>query len=683
MTLRYETSTIEPQPIHFMSAQQMQAEKGNELLFDIECYPNFFLLGFKSYQTGLVKFFEQSNEQDIDLQSLHWLVHSCTLIGFNLTGYDLPMLWAALAGKNCGQLYEISRKLTEKKKNQYGKRIKVKPWQVLKKFGIHNGRCNSIDIQTVAPALPQELSLKHYGARMHVDRLQELPVDFTEDLSYEQARAIRLYNVNDLDVTGWLRHSLTSDIELRKQMSETYSINLLSRSDAQIAERVMAAEIKQQTGIDIYTLISDAQERWAPGTKFKYKNPKYIQFYTPVLRELHNTIVNQEFGIMTTGKVGLVQKGFVLEKAKWSVRVGDTTYTVGIGGLHSTEKSQTFFSDQNYQIFDRDVASYYPAIILNQGLYPQHIGSAFLEVYESIVTRRLEAKREGDKATSESLKITINGGFGKLGSKWSVFYSPDLLIQVTITGQLSLLMLIEMLEWSDIPVVSENTDGVVIRCPQGRQDDYLQIVKDWERITGFKTEEKWYQSIHSRDVNNYIAIVDQKDPELLESISKGKKISDSDLIKAKGAYTNRLSFKNPAREMLMSNPTAEIVSEAVMLYLKTCKTDNIITVDETICKCKDITKFLFVKRVNGGAVHNGNYIGKVVRWYYQKGQHGDIRNYKPNAAGIRSVVGDSQGGLPLMDLPKKFPKDINYTKYIQRAKNVLEDLGYGPQLELF
>ena len=74
----------------------------------------------------------------------------------------------------------------------------------------------------------------------------------------------------------------------------------------------------------------------------------------------------------------------------------------------------------------------------------------------------------------------------------------------------------------------------------------------------------------------------------------------------------------------MSNPSAEIVSEAVMLYLKTCKTKSVITVDETIEKCKDIRKFLFVRRVNGGAVHNGVNIGKVVRWYYQKGQHGAV-----------------------------------------------------------
>ena len=117
MSLDYVAPTIQPQPIHFMSPQQVAAEKGNEMLFDIECYPNFFLIGMKSYQTGFVKFFESSGEQDMDYNGLRWMVQNCTLIGFNLNGYDLPMLWAALAGRNCGQLYEISRKLTEKKKN--------------------------------------------------------------------------------------------------------------------------------------------------------------------------------------------------------------------------------------------------------------------------------------------------------------------------------------------------------------------------------------------------------------------------------------------------------------------------------------------------------------------------------------------------------------------------------------
>ena len=68
-----------------------------------------------------------------------------------------------------------------------------------------------------------------------------------------------------------------------------------------------------------------------------------------------------------------------------------------------------------------------------------------MNIYQSIVKRRLEAKAKGDTVTADSLKITVNGSFGKFGSKYSFLYSPDLLINTTLTGQLTLLMLIEMI----------------------------------------------------------------------------------------------------------------------------------------------------------------------------------------------------------------------------------------------
>ena len=46
------------------------------------------------------------------------------------------------------------------------------------------------------------------------------------------------------------------------------------------------------------------------------------------------------------------------------------------------------------------------------------------------------------------------------------FYEPNLMISVTLTGQLTLLMLIERAERSGIPVVNDKTDGVLIRHPR-------------------------------------------------------------------------------------------------------------------------------------------------------------------------------------------------------------------------
>jgi hypothetical protein len=83
------------------------------------------------------------------------------------------------------------------------------------------------------------------------------------------------------------------------------------------------------------------------------------------------------------------------------VRLGDNSYTVAMGGLHSNEESVFYRSDQNSYIVDRDVASYYPYIVLNDKLFPEHLGEAFLEVYRNLVMRRLKLKKEPARGWSE------------------------------------------------------------------------------------------------------------------------------------------------------------------------------------------------------------------------------------------------------------------------------------------
>ena len=186
------------------------------------------------------------------------------------------------------------------------------------------------------------------------------------------------------------------------------------------------------------------------------------------------------------------------EIEKLRIKLGNSTYNMSMGGLHSMESSVGYRADENTIIADNDVASYYPRIILNQGLFPEHLGEAFLEVYNTIVEKRLEAKKNGNKAVANSLKIVINGSFGKFGNKWSTLYSPQLMLQVTLTGQLSLLMLIEMLEHFQIPCISGNTDGVISMYPKSLHERARGVIAMWEEITNFETEET-HHSILGRD----------------------------------------------------------------------------------------------------------------------------------------------------------------------------------------
>ena len=76
------------------------------------------------------------------------------------------------------------------------------------------------------------------------------------------------------------------------------------------------------------------------------------------------------------------------------------------------------------------------------------------------------------------MEVVVNGTFGKLGNMFSIIYSPDLLFQVTLTGQLTLLLLIERLELAGVRVVSANTDGIVIKCHRTLKATMERIIKD-------------------------------------------------------------------------------------------------------------------------------------------------------------------------------------------------------------
>jgi hypothetical protein len=313
-------------------------------------------------------------------------------------------------------------------------------------------------------------------------------------------------------------------------------------------------------------------------------------------------------------------------------------YKFGIGGLHSQEFEQVIYpkTDQLYGEFD--VASMYPSIIIEQGLYPKHLGPKFLEVYRTIKNSRLKAKREGDKTKADAYKIVLNGAYGKFGSRYSFLYSPELLIQTTITGQLALLMLIEMITEAGGKVVSANTDGVNVLYNAGIKDKIHAVAKTWSVMTTYELEYTPYAATHSRDVNNYIAI------------------KPDGSIKAKGCFGD-LS--------LMKNPQCAVVNDAVIKYLANCE-----PVTRTIFSCDDVRRFVSVRTVRGGGVWRGEDVGKVCRWYYST--NGDVIRYETNG----NKVPLTDGAVPLMDLPDRLPDDLDYDWYINEAIKIISTLEY-------
>lgn len=304
----------------------------------------------------------------------------------------------------------------------------------------------------------------------------------------------------------------------------------------------------------------------------------------------------------------------------------------------------------------------------------------------------LEAKLIELQTIDGGTKIQINGTFGKTGSPYSVLFAPEMLIQTTLTGQLSLLMLIEWHELYGVPVISANTDGIVVNCPRDKLHISEALIAEWEKRTGLEMETDDYVAIYARDVNNYFAI---KTP---------------DDVKRKGEYAK-------AGLVEKKNPDVEICADAVAEFLA-----KGVPVDYTIAACRDITKFVTIQKVNGGGVKmwgegprkgarvmdmvgtlaaNGwikegrkwrkgdsladaatayqscfvpqtpEYLGKVVRWYYGTRSPGPIV-YASNG----NTVSLSYGARPCMTLPDEFPDDVDYAWYISKAQAMLKDIGY-------
>lgn len=607
----------------FTEADLLALPNGEIFVYDTEIFSNYWLTAFKHFSTGKIVYFESKNAERVQGEWLQWMLDRHCLVGFNNHNFDNILITLAISGRaSISLLKEETSEIIERN---------ARPQEILKKYGLRPYPCNSIDLIDVAPLTG---SLKTYAARLHCEHLQDLPFNPNETLTLENIATTRQYCFLDLDNTELLLRELSPHLELRAALSFEFDKDLRSKSDSQIAQEIINLEIAKVTGKELKRIDFTKQI----GKTFAYIAPNYIRFVSEKFNAILSQICAAEIEIGANGHVICPQ----IIKSQFFV-IGEKRYVIGMGGLHSTEQCRTVVSG-NCRILDRDVTGYYPNLLLKNKFSPKHLGESFLIALQNIVDKRYAAKKSGDAVTADSLKIASNGTFGKTSDPFSTLYSPEIMVQTTLTGQLSLLMIIEQLTLQGFEVISANTDGVVTLVLHEQYNKFVTIWKEWEKITNLETEETEYKALYARDVNNYIAVkIDGK-------------------TKAKGVYSE---FGSALNSPLSKNPQAAICVNSVIAYL----TKNV-AIEETISNCKDIRKFIIVQNVTGGAQKNGKYLGKTVRWYYSTNTLGFI-SYCKNG----NKVSMSDGGKPAMVLPSNFPLDIDIAQYVKMAREILEDIG--------
>jgi hypothetical protein len=581
-------------------------------VFDTETMPNCTLFCAKNIETG--EWFDiWRHEPDAPARLMRFVEQTgATFVGFNNKEFDNVIVSAFCAGRTELEIKRIADDIINNN---------VRHWMSMRKFALREVFVDYIDLIEVAPSF---VGLKAYGARMHMPLLQEMPLAHDAFLEPEQEALLLEYCHNDVDTTAELLSQLEKEVILRVEMSRRYGVDMRSKSDAQMAEQAY-----------ITSMGLERRQNEIPNT-VQYTPPAFLRFKNAELQALLDCVAAHTFELnQATGHVQLPE--FLGSR---TVAFGGGEYQLGVGGIHSVHDKQVCHVAGDDVICDIDAASFYPSIILLCGFVPASLGQAFINEYQKIYDRRLEAKRKGDKVTDATLKISLNGTFGKLASRYSVLYSPDLMLAVTLTGQFTLLMLIERLEEAGADILSANTDGIAIRYAKNFEEGVQKAVANFADLSKFVFEFTPYRVLALKDVNNYIAVKPDR------------------TLKTKGLY---------APLSLRKNPTAQVCADAVGEWLArgTPFLDSI--------KRAPFCDFISARNVTGGGEQMGEYLGKVVRWYQSNDPALEPIRYKANG----NKVPKSDGARACMSMRDRnlHPADLDYEWYHKEAIKIAVALG--------
>jgi hypothetical protein len=479
------------------------------------------------------------------------------------------------------------------------------------------------------------------------------------NMTDEEIQLTKDYCKNDISATyqfykitiGDCSHPLykgNNQIQLRMDIQEEFGIPCLNYSDSKIGDEMIKKYYCQEKGIPYKELPKKGYFR--KEIKMKHCIAQYVKFQTLELIEFHKSLKEATLGLM--------------DDFKQTITFYENNYTFAKGGLHTENSPKIFEADEEHYIIDWDVSSYYPAIIINNGRYPYHLGKEFLSGYKKMFDKRLElkplAKKDKKiKGIVGALKLAVNSVYGKSSDMQSWIYDRQLTMFTTITGELSLLMLIEQYELEGIKVISANTDGVTILVKKCYIDKMHEINKWWMELTSYELERTDYQKIVFSTVNDYIAI--KTDGEIKK---KGDFLTDFELHK---------------------NKSARIVPLALEQYFFSG-----IPVNHTISMHNNIFDFCLRQKASKDFHYEGinrktgekNVYNKLIRYYVSKTGEKLLKvkneDCQTNAADVSQVEAGEWLCTVCNHLPKDHPIDnINFDYYIERCNRIISKIQTG------
>ena len=587
--------------------------------YDAEIFKYDSIIGFKDRETGEYYHFHN------DPESVREFINDNGIYcGFNTKHYDSHITKAVVSGLSPEEVKAVNDWIISGKVG----------WVCPILDGVYY-RFNNVDIMD---DMQMGLSLKAIEGHLGMN-IEETEVDFNLDrpLTQEEIAKVIKYNKADLDatenVTNIRKDYLKNKIYLgsMKGISPTQSLTM--------------------TNAKLCAAYLDARRTTEYNDEREYKYPENLR------REYIPQEVFDFFDKLYDKSIPDEE----LFKSKLNIFVGDCPVTLGFGGIHGAIPFHQEEEKDGRLIRNYDVGSYYPHLMVYYGYTSRNIPDP--KIYANMLKERMKAKKSGDMATANALKLVANTTYGAMLNKYNDLYDPLMGRSVCITGQLFLLELSQHLikECSTLRIVQLNTDGIMVSFDESEYDKVQAITKEWEHRTRFELEEDKIKRIVQKDVNNYVEIPYAGKP------------------KIKGGYLVRGIA--PAGAFNINN-NMNIVAKAIVDYFV-----KDIPVEQTINNCTDIFGFQIIAKA--GAKYKEAYhlvdgekvpVQKVNRIYATADErYGKI--YKVKAENDMTAKIESLPEHCIIDNDNTLTIDkVDKTFYIELAKKRINDFkGIKPE----
>jgi hypothetical protein len=621
-------------------------------LYDIEVYKNYFCVGLKNYVTKEIIFYEISEERNDIHQIYKWFDEYCGfLVSFNGIHYDnMVIKYLLLNYNNYKNLNYID--ITLDLKYFSDKIISDVYDDEIKKIKYNKVKWIDIDLfnyWSKMLRISKKISLKSLGVQLGYPVVQELPYKPNSILKIKDLPTLRYYNyTHDLGILELLLKDMEEEVKLRASIKQQYNLDCWSWDAPKIASEALLQDYCKITNKNVYEVRSQRFERptlylneCLKGFDPEFKLPIFQDLWTEILSSKNN-----------------FSKDLIVNQANTSIIL-----TYGVGGLHSVNSNEQYYTDDKYQVITSDVASLYPNLMINYAClrFPE-----VLNRYIQVKDERLVAKANKDKAKDKFLKLILNSTSGLIDNQHSWLYYPEGAMRLRLIGQIILTKCIEECILNNWQVVSANTDGIEVIIPKDKIKYYEDTLNKVCTKFNLILEHELYNKIVYKNVNNYIAETESK------------------AIKRKGFFKLPFNEYNQ-REIPLGDSCNELVISKALFnyYINNIDPKEFISNPDKYnlhiydyCKSNKISKNFVV-------YWNGKIQQQLNRYYFSK--KGAYLFKQKDGIGTMQHVNVGQGVMLFNQYEDKQWSDYNidYNYYISATQKIIDEINRFNQLTLF